>query len=118
MSLDDVTLEVLLSSYDVAESLRIKTRIQSSIVLSEVRAVLYNSFGLKVSQVLHSRRSELFNSITKWTTKRRERRNREGIGCVAFVLGSGDSDMGPLNEAIVRLSMYFPNKPSLNLSLT
>lgn len=29
---------------------------------------------------------------------------------MTFVLWSGDSDMGSLNEAIVRASMYFPNK--------
>lgn len=29
---------------------------------------------------------------------------------MAFVLWSGDSDMGSSNEAIVRASMYFPNK--------
>lgn len=34
---------------------------------------------------------------------------------MAFVLRSGDSDMGSLNEAIVRVSMYFPNKSLVQL---
>lgn len=36
---------------------------------------------------------------------------------MAFVLWSGDSDMGSLNEAIVRVSMYFPNKSLVEFNM-